>query len=230
MKKLFIFIAAAMLFAGCDKGGINDAYYANWEGEYEMRTEIYSTNPEGEQVKAPRAIISPVLMFVENNHLYIRTNGFGMPNLGEYDEQEIEGTTDPPMETPTPAKIMNEGDTDEGGGIETIEANHKANIILRNGMVYVLKDNKYLKSLPIKALDVKEDRLFFKNSDTFDVLITNENGDILGNWRNHYEYGPAVLKDGTITWNVELYVDPGMNTSGPNYNYNIKYQNTLVRK
>ena len=101
MKRFVPYICVviiALCLTSCEPGKPFNSY--GFEGEYEMRTEIYSYNPDNEFVKAPRAIISPVRMFVENDHLYIRTNGFGMPNLGEYDEQEIEGTTDPPMDTP----------------------------------------------------------------------------------------------------------------------------------
>lgn len=203
-----------------------------FEGQYEMRTNASWLNDVDEVQTWSRTIVSPVHMYVENDHLYIRTNGFGMPNMGDYDLEEIQATTDPPMETPAPAKIIKDdnGDSEGGEGIENVQAPLTSYLIIRDGMVYVIKDNKYLKSLPIQALDVKEDRILFKNSETFDVAITDAAGLILGTWRCHYEYGPAILKDGTITWDVELCVDPGTNSSGIEHNFNIKYHNTLVRK
>lgn len=231
MKRLLFYIIAIALFTtSCETGSNFNSY--GFEGKYQMRTEVYSTNPDGEIVKAPRDMISTVPIYVENGHLYLRTIAFGMPNMGTYDAGSTEYTVDPPYENHAPAVDGDneDGDNEEGSGIEVIDVNPKAIIILRNGYVWVIKSGSYLQSLPIKALNVKEYRILFKNSDTFDVEVTDASGMQLGTWRNHFEYSPAILKNDTIHWDVKLCVDPGVNTSGFEYDHNIIYRNTLVRK
>lgn len=233
MKRIlcyFSVVLIAIIMASCESGKKFNSH--GFEGEYQMRTETYWMNESGEFEKQPRDMISIVPMYVENNHLYIRTNTFGMPNMGDYDLAEVEFTVDPPYDPPTPptGEGNGEGENGEGGGIENITVETKADIIMMNGHVYVIRDAKKLKSLPIQALDVKEDRILFKNSETFDVPLTDASGMLLATMRNHFEYGPAVLKDGTITWDIDLYGDAGTNTSGSDMNIHVKYHNTLVRK
>lgn len=233
MKRIlcyFSVVLIAIIMASCESGKKFNSH--GFEGEYQMRTEAYWMNESGEFEKQPRDMISIVPMYVENNHLYIRTNTFGMPNMGDYDLAEVEFTVDPPYDPPTPptGEGNGEGENGEGGGIENITVETKADIIMMNGHVYVIRDAKKLKSLPIQALDVKEDRILFKNSETFDVPLTDASGMLLATMRNHFEYGPAVLKDGTITWDIDLYGDAGTNTSGSDMNIHVKYHNTLVRK
>lgn len=233
MKRIlcyFSVVLIAIIMASCESGKKFNSH--GFEGEYQMRTETYWMNESGEFEKQPRDMISIVPMYVENNHLYIRTNTFGMPNMGDYDLAEVEFTVDPPYDPPTPptGEGNGEGENGEGGGIENITVETKADIIMMNGHVYVIRDAKKLKSLPTQALDVKEDRILFKNSETFDVPLTDASGMLLATMRNHFEYGPAVLKDGTITWDIDLYGDAGTNTSGSDMNIHVKYHNTLVRK
>ncbi|MBR2166313.1 MAG: hypothetical protein IKP02_09745 [Paludibacteraceae bacterium] len=226
----FSVIIVALIMASCESGKKFNSH--DFEGEYQMRTETYWMNENGEFEKQPRDMISTIPVYVENDHLYIRTNTFGMPNMGDYDKAEVEFTADPPYDPPTPpTNEGNEGgENGEGGGIENVTADVKAVIILQNGFVFVINDGKKLKSLPIQALDVKKDRILFKNSETFDVPLTDASGMLLATMRNHFEYGSAVLKDGTITWDIDLYGDAGVNTTGNDMNIHVKYHNTLVRK
>lgn len=230
MKKLLsiLCVGVALILVSCETGKKFNSY--GLEGEYEMRTTTYWTNEFGEEEKNFRDIISPVTMFVENDHLYIRTNSFGMPNMGDYDEAEIEGCVDPPYEDPSTGD--NGGDNGNGEGIENVTVNTKAQIVLQNGFVIVVKGDKRLKSLPIEAFDVKADKILFKNSDSFDVALTNAEGTLMATMRNHFEYGQATLKNDTITWEVELFGDAGHNSSTTSEirDIHVRYHNTLVRK
>lgn len=228
MKKLIYVIVAVLALTSCETSKKFNSY--GFEGEYEMRTTTYWTNEFGEEEKNLRDIISPVTMFVENDHLYIRTNSFGMPNMGDYDEAEIEGRVDPPYEDPSTGD--NGGDNGNGEGIENVTVNTKAQIVLQNGFVIVVKGEKRLKSLPIEAFDVKADKIFFKNSDNFDVALTNADGTLMATMRNHFEYSQATLQNDTITWEVELFGDAGNNSSSTSEirDIHVRYHNTLVRK
>jgi len=234
MNKVIIAILSVFTLAlvSCELGKKFNSH--GFEGEYEMRTTTYWTNEFGEEEKNLRDQISPVTMFVENNHLYIRTNSFGMPNMGDYDEAEIEGRVDSPYEDPsTPSTGDNEGgENGNGEGIENVTVNTKAQIVMQNGFVIVIKGDKRLKSLPIEAFEVKEDKILFKNSETFDVALTNAEGTLMATMRNHFEYGQATLKNDTITWEVELFGDAGHNSSTTSEirDIHVRYHNTLVRK
>ncbi len=234
MKRIlcyFSVVLIAIIMASCESGKKFNSH--GFEGEYKMCTELYSPDPNGDVLIAPRAYISPVSMYVENNHLYIRTNWFGMPNTGDEDTGIVEYTVDPPYESLAPAvdEDNEDGDNEGGSGIEVVPDNPQPIIVMMNGFVWVMKSGNYVKSLPIQALDVKEDRILFKNSDKFDVEVTDESGTQLATWRLHYEYGPAVLRNDTIFWDVTKIVDSGVNFNGGTLqDLNIKYKNYLIRK
>lgn len=225
MKKIITLVVCVITLVGCETGKKVNSY--GFEGEYEMRTITYWTNDLGEEEKQPRDMISPVRIYVENDHLYIRTNSFGMPNMDTEDLSEIEFSYDPPIEPSTPP--TGEGN---GEGIENVETNPKAAIIMRDGFVYVIRAGKYIKSLPIEALNVQDNKILFNKSDNFDIALTNADGLLLATMRNHFEYGPATLLNDTIRWVVELFGDAGYNSSAAtdNLEVHVKYHNILVRK
>lgn len=229
MKKVIIVMLSVLAFilVSCENGKKFNSH--GFEGAYEMRSTAYWENADGTFEEPFRDVISPVQVYVENDHLYIRTNNFGMPNMGEYDQAEIEFTYDPPVE---PSDPPTEGGN--GEGIENVNLDTKAAIVMQNGYVYVIRGDKMLKSLPIEALDVKEDQILFKNSEDFDVPLTSYDGSLLAVMRNHFEYATAVLLNDTITWDIELFGDAGTNSSVSGSDalekVHVKYHNILVRK
>ena len=182
----------------------------------------------GESVQSYRDMISPVKVFVENGHLYIRTNSFGMPNYGDYDTEEVVFTYDPPVEQYSDNTSI-EGN---GEGIENIVTDTHAVIFIRDGYFYVERSGKTIKSLPIEALSVQQEKILFKKSDSFDIPLTDANGRIILMSRNHFEYGQAVLRNDSIFWDIELYSDMGESSSSSYEisNFRITYHNVLVRK
>lgn len=221
-------IIAAFCLVSCDKQNepeeITDSY--GFEGQYEMRTEVKTIFANGEEDVQSRTMVSPVSMYIENKHLYLRTNSFGMPNMGEYDLVEVEYT----MEQQNNAPMLTENTNEDSVAIENTETNSVPMTVIRNGFVYVIKNNKSLKSLPIPALKVKENQLQFANSDKFDVALTNADGDALATLRCYFEYKKATRKDKTITWDVILHLDGGQSSSVMESIERIEYHNTLVQK
>ena len=229
MKKHTLLLLPLLVFllASCENGKKFNSH--GFEGNYEMRSTAYWENADGTFEEPFRDVISPVQMYVENDHLYIRTNSFGMPNMGDYDQAEIEFTYDPPVE---PSDPPTEGG--DGEGIENVTVDTKAAIIMQNGYVFVVRGDKRLKSLPIEALEVKENQIIFRNSEDFDVPLTSYDGSLLAVMRNHFEYAPATLLNDTITWDIELFGDAGTNSSVSGSDalekVHVKYHNILVRK
>ena len=230
MKNVYFYFLSSLLlllFSSCE--GVGKFSSFGFEGEYEMRTTVYWENSDGTFEKQPRDIISPVKIYVENSRLYIRTNSFGMPNYGEYDTEEVVNSYDPPYDTTTPST---NDDNEDGSAIENVTADVKAVTIMMNGFVYVIRDGKYLKSLPIKALRVREKDIAFRNSQYFEITLTNIDGTVMDVMKNHFEYSKAELRGDTIYWNVDLHGEPSSQNSNPNqYNtIHVKYENRLVRK
>lgn len=226
MKKVLVFLLSlsTIVLTSCETGKKFNSH--GFEGEYEMRTTTYWTNEFGEEeVIYFRDMISPVKMYVEDEHLYVWTNFFGMPNMDTKDLTEVEFSYDPPVEPSDPP-------TEGGEGIENVVTDTKAVIVMENGYVIVRRGDKRPKSLPIEAFEVKEDKILFKNSETFDVALTNAEGTLMATMRNHFEYGQATLKNDTITWEVELFGDAGNNSSSMSdiRDIHVRYHNTLVRK
>ena len=228
MNKVIIAILSVftLVLVSCETGKKFNSH--GFEGEYEMRTTTYWTNEFGEEeVIYFRDMISPVKMYVEDGHLYVWTNFYGMPNMDTKDLTEVEFSYDPPVE---PSDPPTEGG--EGGAIENVETGTKAVIVMENGYVIVRRGDKRPKSLPIEAIEVKADKILFKNSEEFDVALTDMNGNLMATMRNHFEYGQATLKNDTITWEVELFGDAGHNSSTTSEirDIHVRYHNTLVRK
>jgi len=229
MKRLSLYLIPllAISLTSCETGKKFDSH--GFEGNYEMRTTVYWENENGAFEEPFRDVISPVQVYVEKGHLYIRTNNFGMPNMGDYDKVEVEFSYDPPVE---PSEPLTEGG--DGEGIENVTVETKAAIIMQDGFVFVISGDKRLKSLPIEALDVKENQILFRNSEDFDVPLTSADGMTIAVMRNHFEYAPATLLNDTIKWDIEFFGDAGTNSSvsssGTPEKVHVKYHNTLVRK
>lgn len=228
MKKVVIVMLSLLAFVlvGCENGKKFNSY--GFEGDYEMRTTTYWTNELGEEERSPRDMISTVKKYIENEHLYIWTNFFGMPNMDTKDLTEVEFSYDPPVEQPSNPPTGG----DDGEGIENVETSKKAAIVMENGFVIVIRGDMRPKSLPIEAFEVKADKILFKNSDEFDIALTDISGNLMTIMRTHFEYGQATLHNDTIKWDIELFGDIGeISTSSTDLrDIHVRYHNTLVRK
>ena len=226
MKKLLILLILILTISSCESGKKFNSY--DFEGNYEMRTTMYWENDEGVYNKFYRDIISPVQMYVMNEHLFVWTNNYGMPNMDAEDLTEVEYTFDPPVE---PVNPSSEGE--EGEVLEAITVTVPPQITIIDGFVVVIRDAKHIKSHPIEALDVQVDKILFRNSKNFDVSVTDPTGTMFETLTCHFEYAPATLLNDTITWDVELSGDVRYNSSDPDpfiKKYHAKYHNTLVRQ
>lgn len=230
MKTIYFYLFSPLfIILLCSCEGVGKFSSFGFEGEYVMRTTAYWENSDGSFEKELHDIISHVKIYVDNDNLYIRTNSFGMPNYGEYDTEEVESSYDPPYDTPNP---LTNDDNGNSSAIEYVTTDANAVTTMIGGLVYVIRDGKFLKSLPIEALRVKEKEITFKNSQYFEVPLTNIDGTIIGVVKNHFEYSKAQLRGDTIFWNVDLRGEPSLHDSKPNQNntIHVKYENKLVRR
>lgn len=225
MKKISLFIITifTISLSSCETDKKFNSH--DFEGNYEMRTTSYWELEDGTYDKYHRDVISPVQIYIENEHLYIWTNSYGIPNMDTKDLTEIEYTYDPPVDPPT--------DGEGGEGIEDVTVTRPPETAMMNNFIIVIRDGKFIKSKPIKAQDVQVNKILFRNSEEFDIQMTDPTGTKLDVLTCHFEYAPATLLNDTITWDIELFGDVGDNPSNSDHFYekiHAKYHNTLVRK
>ena len=222
MKKLFIILLSvvALSFVGCENGKNFNSH--GFEGNYSMSSTSYLQNEDGsyDSVASLYNLLGNVEMYVKSNRLYIQTNNYGMPNF------ETEGIRK--YELTLTRNIAQSPSLYED--IEPVY-NPYAQIFISNGYVIVSRWDSLIMSHPIKALDVKDDQILFRNSDDFDVPILDGSGNTVSNFKCHFEYAPARLINDTIFWGIELFGKPYTVPNSLNMTkIYVKYNNILVRK
>ena len=106
-----------------------------------------------------------------------------------------------------------------------------AHIFTRGGYICVSRWDSLIMSHPIKALDVKDDQILFRNSDEFELPLMADGGNTIINFKCHFEYAPARLINDTIFWDIELFGKPYTVPNSLNMTkIYVKYNNILVRK
>ena len=222
MKKLFIILLSvvALSFVGCENGKNFNSH--GFEGNYSMCSTSYLQNEDGsyDSVASLFNLLGDVEMYVKSNRLYIQTNNYGMPNF------ETEGIRK--YELTLTRNIAQSPSLYED--IEPVY-NPKAQVFISNGYVIVSRWDSLIMSHPIKALDVKDDQILFRNSDDFDVPILDGSGNTVSKFKCHFEYAPARLINDTIFWDIELFGKPYTVPNSLNMTkIYVKYNNILVRK
>jgi hypothetical protein len=220
MKKstniLLLFIA--FVLASCNPEKSIKTY--DFEGEYELRTQVVSELMDGTFDTMPYALISPMKIYVEANKLYVQTDYLGLPDLASANPVAMDLRRDPPKPIDTTTVVipdsLNNDSTSQG--IENVVVENKAHIVMSDGIVITLRDDIWARSLPIRALSVEENKIVLGESDTFEVPLTDAKGDLLQNVTNQFIYSPIKRENNELSWDVSL----KMSFSKPEINIEVK--------
>lgn len=230
MKHIFgyILLFLATICVSCNSEKSINTY--DFEGEYELRTQVVGELTNGTFDTMPYALISPMKIYVEANKLYVQTDYLGMPDFESTNPVAMDLRRDPPKPVDTTTIVLpdslNNDSTSQG--IENVVVDSKAHLIMTNGIVILIRGDIWARSLPIRALSVDENQIVLGESDTFEVLLTDPSGDFYQNVTNQYIYSPIRRENGELLWDVSLkmtYLKPnGIELKG------VKYLITISRK
>ena len=206
MKKIFYILATIILFAGCDRGGQNDAYYANWEGEYEATEIVELISVDGETTEISPARTTTITIF-RDNYLYVQSYGIGDPFMPGVDPNNHTVL----LRTP---KRMPADDDPEESGIENVEVGEQmAGIILINGGVVSVYAGVVYAPKSIQVISATENELTLLPGKPFEVILLSEDGIDLGSVTCNWTYSLIRKEGDTYTWEAELHQSPNQSSS-----------------
>ena len=206
MKKIFYILATIILFAGCDRGGQNDAYYANWEGEYEATEIVELISVDGETTEISPARTTTITIF-RDNYLYVQSYGIGDPFMPGVDPNNHTVL----LRTP---KRMPADDDPEESGIENVEVGEQmAGIILINGGVVSVYAGVVYAPKSIQVISATENELTLLPGKPFEVTLMSADGIILGVATCNWTYSRIRKEGDTYTWEAELHQSPSLSSS-----------------
>lgn len=211
MRKLSFIILSVLALTSCEKP-ISPETAKAFVGEYWMETSTVVIEGREEYPLKENSLWSPVSIYVENGELFVQTNWYGAPYLSDEFRENYWIIEYPERPDFMPLRKVSHEDEDgnsEGEGIENITVNNKAEVILRNCLVYVLRNGVYVKSHPNYIKSASSTIMTFEKFDPVEVVITTTDGTPLGSVKVWYEYGEMVKKGDIITWEVELKWDNG---------------------
>lgn len=209
-KHLSLFSLALILlsFAACS--GQNDAYYANWEGEYEATEIIEQIASNGEKTDLSPARTTTVTIFRDNS-LYLQSYSIGDPFMPGVDP------TDHTVRLKAPARMTaddepEEQDPEEGGIENVIVTDLQANIVLINGGVATIYSGVMYAPKAIRVINATENELTLLPGKSFEVLLIDANGTDLGSVTCNWTYSPVRKNGDTYTWEAELHQAPSQSS------------------
>ena len=205
MKKIFYILATIILFAGCDRGGQNDAYYANWEGEYEATEIVELISVDGETTEISPARTTTITIF-RDNYLYVQSYGIGDPFMPGVDPE------DHTVRLRTPKRMPADDDPEESG-IDNVEVTQKANIVLINGGVATIYAGVKYAPKAIRVASASENELILLPGKPFEVILMSEDGIDLGTVTCNWTYSLIRKEGDTYTWEAELHQSPSQSSS-----------------
>ncbi|MBO5012467.1 MAG: hypothetical protein J6C57_00325 [Paludibacteraceae bacterium] len=204
-----------MLLTGCEVNNVDLTHAHNFVGEYIMETQIVAIYANNYVDTVPYVVESPVSIYTEGTNLYVQTNSFGIPNINGENPVEIE-------EDKTLTVISNEPDSQ----LEDIDVTSGASVMVKDGLVYTIRDGKIVKSNPILARKTLSDILKFRESKEFEIVLVDVSGTAFDECSLYFAYQPMYKKDRTLKWDINL-IWKKNNSENPDYIKEIKYHNVL---
>lgn len=205
MKKIFYILATIILFAGCDRGGQNDAYYANWEGEYEATEIVELISVDGETTEISPARTTTITIF-RDNELYVQSYSIGDPFMPGVDPE------DHTVRLRTPKRMPADDDPEESG-IENVEVTQKTNIVLINGGVATIYAGVMYAPKSIQVISAIENELTLLPGKPFEVTLTSPDNTDLRSVTCNWIYSLIRKEGDTYTWEAELHQSPSQSSS-----------------
>ena len=170
----------------CDNSNMSNSDFI---GEYEMTTEVITVYNDAEFDDNP-IVKSNVAIYQEQNKLFVQTDCFGIPFI--YGEDF------------NPSEIENQQpDDNSNSNIVDVTPNTSV-VVIVNGLVRSFVYGIAPESLPIQVKSVTATKLVVKNSEPFEVTITDYAGERKANINCHFEYEPIFKQNETLTWELSL--------------------------
>ena len=206
----------AFFWIGCESQLIS----TDWEGEYEMKTQVIVVYQDNTRDTLRTDLQTPVSIYKDKGHRYISTYHLGVPN---FDFEE------PITQIKLPQRIQCKLDS-----VENVTENTSPVVIITDGIISTVAHGVRLGSKPILIKGCTSNSITFNKSEVFDVLMVNQEGDAKNNIACYFDY-KSINKVEDIftyyTWEVNLIFENTPFISFENQGIaGIKYQNILRKK
>ena len=206
----------AFFWIGCESQLIS----TDWEGEYEMKTQVIVVYQDNTKDTIRTDLQTPVSIYKDKGELFVSTFFLGMPN---YDCEE------PITLIKLPQRIQCKLDS-----VEDVVVNTSPIVVMNDGLIYTITNGVILGSKPILIKGCTSNSITFNKSEVFDVLMVNQEGDAKNNIACYFDY-KSINKVEDIftyyTWEVNLIFENTPFISFENQGIaGIKYQNILRKK
>ena len=201
---------------GCESQLIS----TDWEGEYEMKTQVIVVYQDNTKDTIRTDLQTPVSIYKDKGHRYVSTYHLGVPN---FDFEE------PITQIKLPQRIQCKLDS-----VENVTGNTSPVVIITDGIISTEAHGVRLGSKPILIKGCTSNSITFNKSEVFDVLMVNQEGDAKNNIACYFDY-KSINKVEDIftyyTWEVNLIFENTPFISFENQGIaGIKYQNILRKK
>ena len=206
----------AFFWIGCESQLIS----TDWEGEYEMKTQVIVVYQDNTKDTIRTDLQTPVSIYKDKGHRYVSTYHLGVPN---FDFEE------PITQIKLPQRIQCKLDS-----VENVTENTSPVVIITDGIISTVAHGVRLGSKPILIKGCTSNSITFNKSEVFDVLMVNQEGDAKNNIACYFDY-KSINKVEDIftyyTWEVNLIFENTPFISFENQGIaGIKYQNILRKK
>ena len=206
----------AFFWIGCESQLIS----TDWEGEYEMKTQVIVVYQNNTRDTLRTDLQTPVSIYKDKGHRYVSTYHLGVPN---FDFEE------PITQIKLPQRIQCKLDS-----VENVTENTSSVVIITDGIISSVAHGVRLGSKPILIKGCTSNSITFNKSEVFDVLMVNQEGDAKNNIACYFDY-KSINKVEDIftyyTWEVNLIFENTPFISFENQGIaGIKYQNILRKK
>ena len=220
----FCLSAIIFSFVACGDSQ-NDAFYANWEGEYEATEIVELISVDGETTEISPARTTTITIF-RDNELYVQSYGIGDPFMPGVDPE------DHTVRLRAQKRMLAEdieGEEPEQGGIENVEVvDQKAIIFLRNGGVATIYAGVMYAPKSIRVISATEDELILLPGKPFEVTLTSPDNTDLGSVTCNWTYSPIRKEGDTYTWEAVLNLSQ-TSTSNDEFN-SFRHTLTMTKK
>jgi len=229
MKKLSFILFVTMLLVSCD-GKISIETADAFKGEYWMETTTIKIVNGEELPTNGKSAWTPVSIYEKSGNLYVQTEMLGAPDTESEHPEEIDASWERPDFILQRKVFAEKGEEEPSDGLEEINTTDNAVIRIMNGYIIATNRGVLAKSLPIKVKSGSKTILNLEPYKKMDVQVSSSDGETIQTVKTWYEYGPMVMENEIITWQVELVLDGYVYSSNVQKFDHIIHKNTLYKR
>lgn len=212
---LCLMALSSIFLIGCE----NSLISTDWEGEYEMLTQVIAVYQDNTRDTIRTDLQTPVSIYKDKGKWNVATLFLGVPNFD---------CEDPITQLGLPQRIQCKLDS-----VEDVPWTPPV-VVMTNGLIYTIANGVILGSKPILIEGCTSNSITFSRSEIFEVSIVNPEGTKIDDLACCFDYKPINKVEDIFTyytWEVNLIFD---NTPFVSFDdqgiAGIKYQNILRKK